>query len=738
MFESLARFTYRRHRLVLLLAAVFLVGAAAMLVRGGTLTSGTIRGLESTKGEALVHRVLGHPTETAFVAVFRGKGDPGSEAFQSEMKRALAPLRQHPAVLSVTDPSDAGPLVGREMIARDGPAAFAIVVLRGDVKEALSEYGKVRAALHSNELEIRCTGHLPFMHDLDVTLGHDLLRAEIVSLPLALIVLLLVFRTAVAAVLPIAVGALSVAGGIAIVLAISRLTDMAQYTINVCSLIGLGVAVDYSLFMVSRYREELAAGHDYEQALVRAMAKIGRVIAFSGGAVGTGLAGLLFFEGSYLLAMGIGGAIVVALAVIFALTFLPALLAVLGPRIHAGKLPEVRLGPSQGFFHRVAVSVMRRPVLVLVPTLGALLVMGIPFLHLELGAADVTVLPKDSEAREGLEALRRNFPERAKTRVTVSIDFRTGDVFTPDRLGALVELSKRVRAIPGVVATESVVDLGTPMPKEQLVGLVLAPPPQLAAPVEIVKRATTRDATTLLTAIVDAAPQSELARSIVRTIRTDRRVADGTLLVSGETAVDLDATEYMRSRAPRAVLFVVSITLIVLYLLLGSLILPIKAVIMNFVSIAGSFGALVFIFQDGHLWVREGRPIEPTLPVLLFCILFGLSMDYEVLMLSRIKDDWERTGDNTHAVGEGLERTAGLITSAAAIMVAVFGAFALARVILIQAVGFGMALAVAIDATLVRMLLVPATMRLFGHLNWWSPRWMLSIRRAVGFEHTSH
>jgi RND superfamily putative drug exporter len=164
-------------------------------------------------------------------------------------------------------------------------------------------------------------------------------------------------------------------------------------------------------------------------------------------------------------------------------------------------------------------------------------------------------------------------------------------------------------------------------------------------------------------------------------------------------------------------------------------VLPIKAVVMNFVSIAGSFGALVWVFQDGHLFVHEGRPIEPTLPVLLFCALFGLSMDYEVLMLSRIKESWERTHDNTHAVGEGLERTAGLITSAAAIMVAVFGAFALARISVITAVGFSMALAVAIDATLVRMLLVPATMRLFGHLNWWAPRWMLRIRSALGFGH---
>jgi RND superfamily putative drug exporter len=241
----------------------------------------------------------------------------------------------------------------------------------------------------------------------------------------------------------------------------------------------------------------------------------------------------------------------------------------------------------------------------------------------------------------------------------------------------------------------------------------------------------------VLYAISDSAPETDAASDLVRAIRTDRRVADGSLLVGGETAKNLDATSYVVSRAPKAVSLVVGATLLVVFLLLGSVILPIKAVIMNFLSIAGSFGALVWVFQEGHLFVSEARPVEPSLPVVLFCVLFGLSMDYEVLMLSRMKESYERSGDNTSAVADGLERSAGLITSAAAIMVSVFGAFALAHVVLLQAVGFGMALAVAIDATLVRVLLVPATMRLFGHLNWWAPAPVVRLRRALGLDHSS-
>lgn len=739
MFEALGSFTYRRRWLVLALTGLFLLGSLVMLMRGGTLTSGTIRDIESTRAEHLVAQVSGHPPQTALVAIFRSASpatlDPRGEPFRASMRRALDGVRHDPAVQSVTGPEDAISVMAAEMVDVDAHAAFAIIVLTGDVKTALRNYPKLREKLLAEGLEITCTGHVPFMHDLDTTLERDLVRAEIISLPLALLVLLLVFRTAVAAILPVGVGALAVVGGVAIVMALSHVTDMAQYTINVCSLIGLGVAVDYSLFTVSRYREELAAGHDYEQALVRAVGKVGRVVAFSGGAVGTGLAGLLFFDGSYLLAMGLGGAIVVALAVIFALTFLPALLAVLGPRIHAGKLPTFRLGPGEGFFHRLAGGVMRRPLLVLIPTLGVLLTMGVPFLHLQMAATDVNVLDGSSEARRGIDELRRDFSHAAQTRITVAVEFPAGSALTRERLSALYDFTHRVADLPGVAEVESLVDVGLPISKARIVDGLLDPPKAFRDVVEAGKRLTTKDRVTLVNVVTNLAPNTDAARDLVRAIRKDRSVGDGTIVVGGEIAADLDATAFMRSRAPRAIAFVVSVTLIVLFLLFGSVVLPIKAVVMNFVSIAGSFGALVWVFQDGHLFVREGRPIEPTLPVLLFCALFGMSMDYEVLMLSRIKESWERTHDNTHAVGEGLERTAGLITSAAAIMVAVFGAFALARIIVITAVGFSMALAVALDATLVRMLLVPATMRLFGHLNWWAPKWMLRIRSGLGFGH---
>jgi RND superfamily putative drug exporter len=282
---------------------------------------------------------------------------------------------------------------------------------------------------------------------------------------------------------------------------------------------------------------------------------------------------------------------------------------------------------------------------------------------------------------------------------------------------------------------ESIVDGPDPdMTKDDYESALLDPSDVTAPLIAAAKKIAVGEHELLAYVVTDSAPESDASRALVHEIRANRTVDNGSLVVGGPTALDVDTTAYMLERTPRAVTFVVLVTVIVLFLFLGSVVLPLKAVLMNGVSIAGSFGALVWVFQDGHLLVHDGRPIEPALPPLLFCILFGLSMDYEVLMLSRIQEAWERTRDNTRAVAEGLERTGGLITSAAAIMVAVFGAFAVASVVLVKAVGFGMALAVALDATLVRVLLVPATMRLFGEANWWAPRPLVTLRGWLRIE----
>jgi RND superfamily putative drug exporter len=732
MFAALAVFIHRRPWWILSACGLFLVAATAVIVHGGRLTGGSFGDREAEQTKRLVEQVLGHSTDATFVAVFHSDTlDPRQQAFRDAMKDALAPLASDPDVVAVLTPDHAPPLMAAEMVNAGAKSALAMITLKGDFKEAIARYPVVRARLRSATLTITCTGKTPFMDDFDHVLEHDVVRAELASLPLALLVLLLVFRTAVAAALPVGVGALAVLGGIAIVVALSHVMDIAQYTINVCSLIGLGVAIDYSLFTVSRYREELDAGHDYEKALARALDGAGRVVCFSGLALGTGLGGLLFFGGSFLFSMGVGGIMVVLLAIVFALTFLPALLTVLGPRINAGRLPISRFGPSDGFWHQAALWVMRRPITVLVPTLAFLAFIGSPFLRLEMMEADVRVLGLDAEARQGYELLKRDFPELGSNRVVVAVSFPSSPALNAERVGALFDLSERIAAIPHVTKVESVVS-GTGMPREQLQAVLVNPPPRLRARIEAGRAMSVGERVAIVHALLDSPPEAQAAQAVVNELRSRRAVLDGTVSVGGETASNMDATEFVRDKTPHAIGFVMVMTFVILFLLLGSVVLPIKAMLMNLVSVAGSFGALVCVFQEGNLGIADPRPVEHALPVLLFCVLFGLSMDYEVLMLSRIKESYERTRDNTHAVGEGLEKTAGLITSAAAIMVVVFAAFALAKVVLIRAVGCSMALAVLIDATLVRLLLVPATMRLLGKWNWWAPAVLVRLRAALG------
>ena len=576
--------------------------------------------------------------------------------------------------------------------------------------------------MRSDVLEVSLTGNLPFRDDLDRILEHDLLIAEIVSLPLALLVLLLVFRTLAAAALSVGVGALAVVTGIAAVTALSRVVDVAVYAVNVASLIGLGVAIDYSLFIVSRYRDELDGGASSAEALTRAMQTAGKAVAFSGLAVGIGLGSLLFFRGSFLATMGLAAAIVVVLAVLFALTFLPALLATLGPAIHAGRMPIPHVAVLDGTWHRIAGWVMRRPVAVLVPSLAVVLVLGLPFLRLTMAAADVRTLPRYADARATFEALRVAFPDQTRTRIVAVAKFPSAPALNADRMGALYDLSRRIRTLPSVAAVESIVDVDPTMTREDYQELAETPDASLPpAARRMLAMVASRDIV-ILSVLSDAAPASEEARAIVRTLRQDRRIDDGTLLVTGATAHDLDVTEFILDRAPKAIAFIVVTTYVILFFFLRSVLLPLKAVVMNLLSITASFGALVWIFQEGHLATLlnfEAAPLDPTLPVLLFCAVFGLSMDYEVLMLARMKEEYDRTGDNAWAVAEGLERSGRLVTSAAAIMVTVFGAFALADVVVVKAMGIGLAVAVALDATLVRMLIVPATMRLLGRMNWW-------------------
>ena len=756
MLAGWGRFVHRFRFAVIALSLASVIPSLWLIAHGGRLaTTDVPTTTESGRALDLIGRELpGRPPSFSFI--FSSAALPAKDpAFRREVERALAPLRSDERVARVVTAYDPpvydASVPAAEMISRDGRRALAVVELKGEAAAFSSlefsvlppdVYPSLRAKVKTETLEMLPVGNIPLNHDFTEVTRTDLQRAELVILPLVVILLLLVFGSVVAALLPLLVGALSMAGAIGGTLLMARYTSVSVYAPNIVTMIGLGVAIDYSLFIVSRFREEIR-GHPGPEALARTMATAGRAILFSGLTVAIGLLGMVFLGLGNIGSIGWAGTVVVSLAVLYALTLLPALLAVIGPRVNSLRLPFIhpeRSRKGRGLWHRVAVVVMTHPWPVFLSVSALLLVLGLPFLHLRVGSGDVNALPPEAVSRRGDEALREHFPGGDSNRVLVVVRYPAGSPLTAERIGGLYDLSRWLAKRPNVARVESLVDLDPRVTREQYQQLATAPPEMRPPGVQQLLRQTVGGRLALLVVATPLKPSSPEARALVEEIRASHPAIGGEVLVTGQTAFDLDIINLVTRHAPLTVGLVMLATYVVLFLLLGSVLLPLKAVIMNLLSISASYGALVWIFQEGHLsgWLNfTPGPIQTATPLIMFCFVFGLSMDYEVLLLSRVREEYERGGNTAHAVAEALESTGRLITGAAAIMAAVFFGFATARSVIIQAVGIGIGLAVVIDATIVRALLVPATMRLMGRWNWWAPAPLASLHRRLGLAERS-
>ena len=412
------RFVYRRRWAVLVVSLLTVGLSVASLLAGGELRNVQFRETEAGRASQLIRDefppVAGAPAAatSSFVLIFTSKEglaatDP---RFIDGMKTALAPLRAEPRVASVLTPDSVAAASAPGLRSKDGKRALANVTVNGTTSEAEGFFPQLRALVRTDAFEVLATGNIPLNGDIDAALDRDLQRAEVVSLPLAFVLLLLVFGSAAAALLTLGVGVIVIVAGLGATFALARATDVSQYALNIVTLIGLGVAIDYSLFIVSRFREELARGRDVEDAVGIALATAGRAILFSGITVAIGLAGMLFYPGTFLVSLGVSGSLVVAAAVLYALTFLPALLSIVGPRVGAWRLPLPRGRSGSGVWHSIATTVMRRPVLVLVPTVALIAIAASPFTQLRLASADATILPPTIESRHGYDILVSEFP----------------------------------------------------------------------------------------------------------------------------------------------------------------------------------------------------------------------------------------------------------------------------------------------------------------------------------------
>ncbi|HEX5250498.1 MAG TPA: MMPL family transporter [Gaiellales bacterium] len=671
-FASLGRWVYRRRRVVvgLWLAAVAVLAPLAPQLQGILASGGFIaQDSEAVQAGNMLYRWLPQRPRSELIVV----APNGNVA---DLRRTIAPLVRFPHV--VLPPT--GPHIVRS---GRGHVAYAAFPLDVDPDTARAYVERFRAALRPPPgFAVDVTGPPAVFEDIQLATSADLRRAESIGIPAALIVLALAFGTAVAAGIPLVVGGVAVLTTLGLLWMLAHQVPLSIFVLNIATMLGLGVGVDYALLAVSRFREELRAGKDVEAAVVRTVETAGRAIAFSGLAVLIGLSGMWAFGLRVLSSIAAGGTIVVAVSALAAVTLLPAILGMLGPRVErAPLLPRRRgrEGVGSHFWERLARTVMARPWTFIVTTLAIIGVLAAPVLSATLNVARADVLPTRFDSRQGEQLLDTDFSQAALNPIVVVV--KPGVPLQP--------LVHRLVAVPGV-ARVARVERG---PRGSAIDLTPAVSPFTDAGRAVVDR---------IRALPGHGPQ---------------------FLVTGETAGELDFLAQIKGRAPWAAAFIILATYFVLALAFRSVLLPVKAIVMNSLSIAGAFGVLVWVFQDGHLdgflgLTRLGY-IESTMPVVIVCTLFGVSMDYEVFMLSRIAEAYRAGASNRDAVATGLVATGRIITSAASILVVVGLAFTTADVVIVKELGLGLALAIGLDATLIRSLLVPATMRVLGDWNWW-------------------
>jgi RND superfamily putative drug exporter len=609
-----------------------------------------------------------------------------------------------------------------------------------ELDESLDFLETVTDNVDPGPLDLIVTGGPALYRDISLASERDLRRGETVAFPIATLALLLVFGTLVAAILPAAVGGGGVLVGVAIVFFMSQGIDMSVFALNIVSLLGIGIGIDYSLFYTSRFQEELRKGKKVDAAVLGAHSHAGQAILFSAVTSLIGLLSLIAFDVMMLRSVGIGAIAVIFAALLAALTLMPAILAILGERVNRFRIgPDWGAGSDRRFSFWVPLSnwVMKRPWLVLIPTSTVLILLAVPALSMRLGTVDATILPDSLESRQGFDVLREEFGFALQTVIPVAYTFdgeRDQNPFARENLERAFDIGRELERLEGVSEVSSIVNLEPTFGPDQYVLLYRHPESITDVAAARMVDESVRNGAVLFLVHSELHPFWPETRQLVTDIRA-LIPQDGQLHVNGGASEITDIVNALYGKFPYIVGAVLIVTYLSLMLLFRSVILPLKAVVLNVLSILASYGALVFVFQQGHfsgiLNFEAMGVIEATLPILLFAIIFGLSMDYEIFLLSRVAEAYDRTGDNVGSVAEGLQRSGLIITGAASILIIVAASFVLADVVVVKAIGLGLAIAVFVDVTLVRALVAPAIMRIAGPWNWWLPDWLDRILPEV-------
>ena len=728
MLARLAVLAVARRRLVLVLTVVFLALAGAL---GGSV-AGELSGggFQDPKAQSeRAARALDSQFHTGASNLLLLVRTPATatglavDAARTGGQALTTRLRSEPGVTDVASYWSTGGAT--QLRSRDGRDALVLARVTGTDAQQADRTKELATAYTGSVdgLDVRVGGQLEIFSEVGSTIEHDLLRAEGVAIPVTAVLLVIVFGSAVAAALPLLVGILSIFGTFLTLHVLHGFTDVSVYSVNLATSLGLGLGIDYALFLVTRYREELRRGLPVPAAVAETLRTAGRTVLFSALTVLLSLSALMVFPLYFLKSFAYAGIAAVVFAVLGALVVLPAALAALGHRVDSLDLRKpvrrlLRVAPprekalDEGFWHRVAVFVMRRPIGAGTAVVLVLVIAGLPFRSVAFGLPDDRVLPRSAQGQQVSQVIREQFPSRESAALPVVMP----------KAAAPADVTAYARELSLVAGVDRV-----DAPDGHWVGGRLA----LAE----ATRGFTAAGGARLSVVPSVESYSPRGERLVGDLRAVRPPAP--VLIGGPAASLVDTKASLGARLPLALSLVLLATLVLLFLFTGSVVIPVKALVLNGLSLSATFGAMVFVFQQGHLTSLIGDPIvtgtlDTSMPILMFCVLFGLSMDYEVFLLSRIKEEWDATGDNRRAVAVGLERTGRLVTAAAALLALVFLSFVTSDISFIKLLGLGTAIAVLVDATLVRGVLVPAFMRLAGPANWWAPAPLQRLHRRFG------
>ncbi|WP_025274207.1 MMPL family transporter [Haloglycomyces albus] len=602
--------------------------------------------------------------------------------FEQEATESLRDIADIPEIDRLSSYFSTGQ---ESFVSEDRNTTYAVAYLTAEDQEsAAAQYSDIKDQLrNTDDLEVRLGGNAAIFNDINTQVKDDLVLAEIISMPLLLVITLIVFGAFVAASMPILIGGLAILGGFTITHVIANYTDVSVFAANVITIIGLGMSIDYSLFVLKRFREELRSGRGKTSAILNSVSTAGRTVTVSGVVIILSMAGLLFIDVPYLHGIAYGVMSAVAIAMLSAVLVLPALLYLLGQRVDKGRLPwhkEKADADGSGLWSAVGRGVMKRPLPVLLVVTVALLFLASPLLGIKFGGVDERMMPEDAESRQVTEQLAADFPGAGQPTFTLMAEVG------PEQAESVIS---EVGAIDNVARVD-VVD--------------------------------STDTATLFQVGYDIEPFSADARQIVDDVRSLDR---SDLYLTGLPAELFDSFGAISDGLPLAAGFIILVTLVILFFAFGSIVLPVKAVLMNILSLSAAVGISIWIFQEGHLSDLLGFDasgyVDPSAVILMAVILFALSTDYEVFLLSRVREEWDKGSDNETSVLHGIQATGSIITAAAAILIVVVGAFGVSGIVFMKMMGVGMAVGIFVDATVVRMLLVPSTMRLLGKVNWWVP-----------------